>query len=121
MTWLLVALAGGLGAVARYVVDHLVMTALHATRPWGTWTVNMSGSLLAGVAAGAVTADRVSDAVATVVAGGFLGAYTTFSTAMVQAATQLGDREHAVGIGNLVGTLLAGIVAAALGLLITAG
>ena len=53
---LLVALGGAVGAPLRYVTD-LVVSSLHDTVfPWGTWAVNVVGSLALGVVAGLVTA-----------------------------------------------------------------
>jgi CrcB protein len=65
---LAVALGGALGAPARYLLDVVV------PRPWGTAAVNLLGSLLAGVVAGAAPTEQVFLAV------GLLGAFTTAST-----------------------------------------
>lgn len=115
MIWLWVAVAGGAGAVARYLVDLAASSRVGGDAPWGTWVVNVTGSFVAGVVAGLATAGFVSPELAAVVAGGFLGAYTTFSTAMVQAALQLTDAPRLAGVVNLVGTLVASVVAAVLG------
>lgn len=116
MIWLVIAVAGALGATARYLVDHLVSARLSGVFPWGTFAINVSGSFLAGIVTGLLTAGRVSAAAATVVAGGFLGAYTTFSTAMYETARLLEDGANRVVIGNLLFPLGASVVAAALGL-----
>ena len=65
---LAVALGGAVGAPARYLLDSAV------PRPWGTVVVNLLGSLLAGVVAGAAPAGQVFLAV------GLLGSFTTAST-----------------------------------------
>jgi CrcB protein len=46
---LLIGLGGFLGAMARYLVDLRVSTWTGGAMPWGTFAVNVSGSLLAGV------------------------------------------------------------------------
>jgi len=113
--WFAIAIAGALGASTRYLVDHLVSTRLSGVFPWGTFTINVSGSFLAGLVTGLLLAGRVSAATATVVAGGFLGAYTTFSTAMYETARLLEDGATRVAFGNLLLPLAASVAAAALG------
>ena len=95
MTWVLVALAGGAGAVSRYLVDQRVGAWTGARRaqrtqrtqrahleiPWGTMVVNVSACLLIGLVA-ALTAGETYRVLAT----GFLGGYSTFSTACVEGA-----------------------------------
>lgn len=71
----LVALAGGLGAVARAEVGAVV--ARRAADPaWGTATVNLVGA----AALAALVATGVGEGVGDVLGGGFLGGFTTFST-----------------------------------------
>ncbi len=115
MIWFAIAIAGALGASTRYLVDHLVSTRLSGVFPWGTFTINVSGSFLAGIVTGLLLAGRVSAATATVVAGGFLGAYTTFSTAMYETARLLEDGATRAAFGNLLLPLAASVAAAALG------
>ncbi len=115
MSWLAVAVAGALGATTRYLVDHLVSARLSTVFPWGTFVINVSGSFLAGIVTGLLLTGRVSPPVATVVAGGFLGAYTTFSTAMYETARLLEDGATRVAVGNLLLPLAASVAAAGLG------
>ena len=92
MTWVLVALAGGAGAVSRYLVDQRVgawtgarrarrIRRTHLEIPWGTMVVNVSACLLIGLVA-APTAGETYRVLAT----GFLGGYSPFSTACVEGA-----------------------------------
>src|SRR4051794_40965191 len=71
-----IALARGIGAVARFAVDSVVSARTRGEFPFGTFAVNISGAFVLGVLAGAAFgADGYR------VAGvGFVGAYTTFST-----------------------------------------
>ena len=110
---LVVALAGGVGAVARLVVDGEVRRRLGDDRPWGTAVVNLSGSLLLGLVTGLAAGHLLPPSAQLVVGTGFLGGYTTFSTAAVEAVrlALAGHRRAAVlhGAGQLVaGVLLAG-------------
>lgn len=110
---LVVALAGGVGAVARLVLDGEVRRRLGDELPRGTALVNLSGSLLLGLLTGLAAAGLAPPAVRLLVGTGFLGGYTTFSTAAVETVRlALGRRSGAAalhGVGQLVaGVLLAG-------------
>jgi CrcB protein len=88
--WLGIALLGGAGAVSRVLVDARVRAATgHPELPLGTLAVNLTGSLVLGLLAGLdVTGDTL------LLAGtGFLGAFTTFSTWMVETE-RLAGRGH---------------------------
>ena len=81
MIWLGIALLGGVGALARVLLDARVRAATgHPELPLGTLAVNVAGSFALGLLTGlAVTGDAL------LLAGtGFLGAFTTFSTWMVE-------------------------------------
>jgi CrcB protein len=78
MTAFLVALAGGLGAVARFVADWLVGRARSAPPFTGTFLVNVVGSCALGLAYGS------GHLVQAVVGAGFLGGFTTFSAASLE-------------------------------------
>ena len=119
MIWLAIAVAGGLGAAARFLVDSLVTARIPSSAPWGTATVNVSGSFAAGLVAGGVATGVLAGPTGVVIAGGFLGAYTTFSTAMLQAAEQWLDGRRGAGLINLVGSLIASVGAAGIGVLVT--
>lgn len=84
MTWLALCLAGGLGAVVRYLVDAVVNARVKSALPLGAMLVNVTGSLVLGLLTGLVAGGSV--AWLRVVGTGFLGGYTTFSTAMVESA-----------------------------------
>lgn len=104
------ALAGGIGAVLRYLVD-LGFARLAGHRfPWGILLVNISGSF----ALGFVTA-ALPDA-AFLLGAGLLGGYTTFSTAMLDTVALWRDGERRASAFNAIGMLLLGVLAAGLGL-----
>lgn len=118
MLTLLVALAAGLGAVSRYVVDRVVSQRTRGELPYGTFAVNISGSLLLGLVVG-VTADNGFPSDAALVAGtGFLGGYTTLSTWAWESLALTVEDDGALGHAalNVLGSLAVGLAAAAGGL-----
>jgi CrcB protein len=111
---LLVALGGAVGAPLRYVTD-LVVSSLHDTVfPWGTWIVNVVGSLALGIVAGLVAAGAPSW-LATLVGTGVCGALTTFSSFGYETVRMVEDGEAAAATLNVVGSLAAGLLACAIG------
>ena len=75
---LLVGLAGGVGASARYVVEAEVTGRVGSAWPWGTGLVNVAASLILGLVTGLVTERSGSD-IALVVGTGFCGGFSTWS------------------------------------------
>jgi len=112
----LAALAGGVGAVARYALDTRITRRVGGPFPWGTVVINVSGSFALGLITGFADAHTHSSSWALVLGAGFLGGYTTFSTASVQAAELFGRRRAALGFTYAGGMLAAALLAAAAGL-----
>jgi len=104
------ALAGGVGAALRYLVDLGVAKVAGRRFPWGIFVVNLTGSFALGV----VTAALPDQAF--LLGAGLLGGYTTFSTAMLDTVALWRDGERGASAFNAVGMLLLGLLAAGLGL-----
>lgn len=115
MTALLVAVLGGLGAATRFVVDGWFRGRWAHRLPVATMAINVSGSLLIGALAGALTTGALPATGYTLAATGFCGGYTTFSTSAVETVrlAQAGDVRRAAV--NAIGTLLPAVAAAAVG------
>jgi fluoride exporter len=111
VVWAGVAVLGGLGAVARFVLDRSVAKRVARSFPFGTLTVNLSGAVLLGFLGGLA----LSAHTALVVSTGFVGAYTTFSTWMFETHRLAEEREYGPAVANIVVSVLAGVAAAALG------
>jgi CrcB protein len=111
VTALLVALGAAVGAPLRYLLDRGLQTRLGSAFPWGTFAVNITGSLLLGAITGA---GIVSPAVLAAVGTGFCGALTTYSTFGWEAVHLPG--RHAVAYVMV--STAAGLGAAALGWLV---
>ncbi|WP_157550721.1 fluoride efflux transporter CrcB [Nocardioides jensenii] len=80
MTVAMVLLGGAIGAPLRYLTDLGVQSRHDSVFPWGTFTVNVLGSLILGVTAAAVVDLGSPPWVLALVGTGFCGALTTFST-----------------------------------------
>ena len=113
MTVVWMALAGGLGAVARFVLDGLVRTRFASAFPLGTVLINVTGSFVVGVVTGLALGHAVPDEWQLVVGTGFCGGYTTFSTASFETVRLVEQRHTGLALLNAVGTLVltAGVVA----------
>lgn len=115
---LLLIAAGGLGAVCRFVVDGVVRSRSGAAFPIGTLVINISGSLVLGLVTGLTVAQLLPDAVRLVVGTGFLGGYTTFSTASFETVRLVQERRLPAALLYGLGTLVATTAVAGLGLVI---
>lgn len=116
---LLIAVAGGFGALSRYGLAGLVQRWSDSTFPWGTATVNIVGCFLFGLL-WVVMEERFSLTPETrvVVLTGFMGAFTTFSTYMFETQQLLEDSQYLAAIGNLGFQNLVGLAAVVAGLTI---
>ena len=115
MTVLLLALAGGLGAVARFVLDGTISTARVWRHPVGTTVINLGGSFLLGLLVG-LGVTRVLPGSALLVLGtGFLGGYTTFSTAAYETVRLVEQRRWVPALLHGVGQVVVATGLAALG------
>lgn len=118
MIVLLVGLAGGLGAVARFSLDSWITARWHAPVPVGTLVINVSGSLLLGLLTGwAIHSD--GGAVLAVLGTGLLGGYTTFSTASVEAARLARSGRGAAAMLHALLMVMLGLCSAFVGLWLT--
>lgn len=114
LVFLLASLAGGAGAVVRYLVDRGVARLCGTRVPWGVVVVNITGSFALGLLVGALPEASF------VVGAGFLGGYTTFSTAMLDTVALWVDGQRRASVAHALGMLLTGILAAGAGLAIGA-
>ncbi|KZM79784.1 CrcB family protein [Cellulosimicrobium sp. I38E] len=112
----LVALAGGLGAASRFLLDTLVARHNRWSTPLGTVAVNVTACFLLGLLTGwGATHPGYGDAAA-VLGVGFLGGYSTFSTASVEGACLLLAGRGAVALAHALGMLVVCLAAAAAGI-----
>ncbi len=110
MTVLLVALGAAVGAPLRYLTDRFIQARAGPGFPWGTFTVNVTGSLVLGFVLG-IPADP---ALTALLGTGFCGALTTYSTFAYETLRLPRSR----ALANVVVSILAGLGAAYLGVLV---
>ena len=112
--FLALSLAGGIGAAARLAIDGLVRARVGTRWPWGTFAINLTGSLLLGLLTG-LAIGPLPQGWDLVLGTGLLGGYTTFSTASFETIRLLQERRIAAGTANGIGMLAVTIAAAAAG------
>lgn len=108
---LAVGVVGGIGAIARFTLDGSVAGRLGRSFPFGTFAVNMTGSLLLGLVVGLSLSDDAQRLVGT----GLLGAYTTFSTWALESHRLGEDGQLRRGAVNFAVSLVCGVALAWLG------
>jgi CrcB protein len=116
---ILIAAGGAAGAVSRYLVDTIVSERFAGAFPLGTLVINTSGSFLLGLLfALAVEEARLPSEVRPALMIGFLGAYTTFSTLMLESWRLVEDGALALAVVNLAGSMVLGVIAVVAGMAI---
>ncbi|RJQ53281.1 MAG: fluoride efflux transporter CrcB [Actinobacteria bacterium] len=117
--YLLVGLGGFVGATSRYGIDALIRRLAGSHFPFGTLVVNVTGSFLLGFLFAAAF-DRLTHdhALTLLVASGFIGAYTTFSTFMLDSVRLADAGGLSLAALNLAASLGSGLVAVWLGMLV---
>ena len=112
MRYLLVAIGGGSGALARYVAASAIMTRFGGKFPLGTLVINVTGSFLIGFLMTVLTERFKLDPMwRLLLIVGFLGGYTTFSS--LEWETFMAVREGGLWTGalNVVSSVILGYVA----------
>ena len=116
LTFVLLSLAGGVGAAARLVLDGLVRSRVRAAYPVGTALINLTGSLLLGFITGLAIGHVLPEQWRLILGTGFLGGYTTFSTASFETMRLIQARRRRAALANGLGMLVGAVLAAGLGL-----
>jgi len=102
--YLLVALGGALGTIARYALSGFVATHFGETFPWGTMIINISGSLVIGFFATLTGPDGrvfVGTEIRQFVMMGLCGGFTTFSSFSLQTLSLARDGELGLALANV--------------------
>lgn len=118
LLYLLIALGGAIGSIARFWINGLISTHVGETFPWGTLVVNVSGSFAIGFFATLTSPDgRVfaSSNTRQFFMTGLCGGYTTFSSFSLQTLNLARDDEWFRAGGNVVLSVVACLVGVWLG------
>ncbi|MBO0769052.1 MAG: fluoride efflux transporter CrcB [Solirubrobacterales bacterium] len=110
-TWIFVALLGGAGALARFLLDAWVSGAGAGKLPAGTFMINISGSLILGLMSGLAWNGNTLLLAGTAT----IGSYTTFSTWMLETHRLREEAEFRAAFLNVAVSMAVGLGAAALG------
>ncbi|MGA9835047.1 MAG: fluoride efflux transporter CrcB [Trebonia sp.] len=116
LIWVAVALIGGAGSVARFLVDGVISSAVGRDFPFGTMAVNISGAVILGLLTGLALGHDEALLAGTAA----VGSYTTFSTWMLETQRLTEERQYRTAVLNVVVSLVLGVGAAAAGRLIGA-
>ena len=111
-----IAAGGAAGAVARYALGGWIHAYAGSRFPWGTFVINVLGSLLIGLALRLLEAVPVTPEVRALVTIGVLGGFTTFSTYTYETVALARDGDWLRAGAYAVGSLTAGLVAVGVGL-----
>ena len=114
---LAIALGGALGSPSRYAIERVIPPGSGGF-PWATFVINVSGSFVLGALLTVIIERWPPTRYARPFAAiGFLGAYTTFSTYMVETNLLVKDGAVAVAAIYVAGSLVLGLVAVYIGII----
>jgi CrcB protein len=113
-----VAVAGAVGAPARYLLDGVIQARAGGDFPLGTLFVNVSGSLVLGFVTGLVLYHALPNTPRVLLGTGFCGAFTTFSTFAFESVRLSEEGEQLRATANVAVSVVAGLLAAGVGLLL---
>ncbi|MBN8919604.1 MAG: fluoride efflux transporter CrcB [Rhizobiales bacterium] len=117
MTYLIVFLGGGLGAMLRHGVNVGVARSIGTAFPWSTFMINITGSLAMGLMAGYFAfKGEASQHWRLFFTTGVLGGYTTFSAFSLDAVLLWERDAHGAALAYVLGSVVPSIAALAAGL-----
>ncbi len=109
--WMLIALGGAAGALARYTLARQVHQRVGSGFPWGTLTVNVLGAFLLGLVVTGLAASPLQIPLSALLATGFLGDFTTFSTFSYDAVMLERERGPGRALLYVIGSTLLAVLA----------
>ena len=120
LAWVAFVFAAAVGAPLRYVVDGAIGDRAEGAFPWGTFTINATGSLLLGFLTGLALYHAFPKTPKVILGTGFCSAYTTFSTFTFETVRLVEEGALDEAFRNALGTLVTCAAAAAAGLALAA-
>jgi CrcB protein len=111
-----VGLGGFVGALARYFLDRRVTQWTGGALPWGTFVINVTGSFVVGLLFALIIERAVLSAqLRAPLMIGFVGAFTTFSTLMLESWRMIEDGAWQLALVNVGGSVVIGMIAVVAG------
>jgi fluoride exporter len=110
--FLWICVGGAAGTGARYLLSGWALSALGASFPWGTLTVNVLGSFLLGLLMQVgITTSLLSPTLRLALTTGVMGGFTTYSTFNYETIRYVQDGSWPVALANVAATLVGCLVA----------
>jgi CrcB protein len=116
--YLVVGIGGFIGANARFVVGQWAAQKWGIAFPYGTFIINVTGSFILGLFATLALRFAWNDNWRLLIAIGFVGAYTTFSTFEYETLQLVAQGTWGRALGNILGSVLCGFAAAYIGVVV---
>ncbi|MFD4114231.1 fluoride efflux transporter CrcB [Streptomyces niveus] len=107
--YLLVAIGGVAGAPLRYLTDRAVQARHDSVFPWGTFSVNVVGSLILGLLTGAALSGTGGHTVQLLLGTGLCGAMTTYSTFSYETLRLAESGAKFFAAANVIASVAAGL------------
>jgi CrcB protein len=123
VTYICLGLGGAIGTIARYWLNGIISNRFGQTFPWGTLTINVTGSFIIGLFFALTGTEGrwiVGPTMRTFFMVGICGGYTTFSSFSLQTLNLARDGEWLYAGGNVVLSVILCLVAVWLGFLLGA-
>ncbi|MGK7391461.1 MAG: fluoride efflux transporter CrcB [Candidatus Cyclobacteriaceae bacterium M2_1C_046] len=112
----IIGLGGFVGSISRYMVHQALYRLFPVAFPWGTFTVNITGSLLLGIILALTEHYKILTTEWRVfLTIGFCGSFTTYSTFALEGFTLLQQKEYLIFGLYIFASLILGILFAAAG------
>ncbi|MCF3960496.1 fluoride efflux transporter CrcB [Streptomyces fuscigenes] len=115
MDLVLVIVGGAVGAPLRYLTDRAVQARHDTVFPWGTFSVNVAGSFILGVLAGATMSGATGHHLQVLLGTGLCGALTTYSTFSFETLRLAESGARFFAAANVVASVVAGLGAVFVG------
>ena len=112
MDYIIVGIGGIFGSIARYLLGKIISKRANSNSPFGTFIINITGAILLGI----VSSVPIQRSFYILIADGFLGAYTTFSTFMYEGFNVYKDNRKLNAVIYIISSVILGILGFILGI-----